>query len=308
MRIALEKSADKAFGIEDNILVWLCRHAGWLITRFHVQTDGLTPYQRLKGKPYSGELAEFGEQVYVKDPVTRQAKLEDRWIGPVTWIGKAERGDQHMTVSADGRAVELYRSVRRLPPSQRWKAEAMAKIKATPWQPKVTEPGEVKPRRRYITWAMLSQHGFSPNCRNCAGDGGAHSESCRLRFEAIWDREEARERRALAGELGRSSGGDGAAAGSASTPARQHPASAPETTTAAAPAAQSSAPDAPMDSAAPAAEPGRDLDVHMAETSRPKRQRPPEDGDMTAVLAQPASERTYEIGGFLVHADRADNN
>ena len=51
MRIALEKSADKAFGIEDNILVWLCRHAGWLITRFHVQTDGLTPYQRLKGKP-----------------------------------------------------------------------------------------------------------------------------------------------------------------------------------------------------------------------------------------------------------------
>ena len=33
MRIALEKSADKSFGIEDNIFVWLCR----------VQTDGLTP-------------------------------------------------------------------------------------------------------------------------------------------------------------------------------------------------------------------------------------------------------------------------
>ena len=50
MRIALETSADKSFGIEDNILVWLCRHAGWLITSFHVQTDGLTPYQRLKRK------------------------------------------------------------------------------------------------------------------------------------------------------------------------------------------------------------------------------------------------------------------
>ena len=69
------------------------------------------------------ELAEFGEQVCVKDPVSRHAKLDDHWIGPVTWIGKADRGDQHTTVSTDGRAVELYRSIRRIPLSQRWKAE-----------------------------------------------------------------------------------------------------------------------------------------------------------------------------------------
>ena len=70
------------FGIEDNILVWLCRHSGWLISRFHARTDGLTP---------CGELAEFGEQVYVKETATRNAKLDDRWISPMTWIGKAER-------------------------------------------------------------------------------------------------------------------------------------------------------------------------------------------------------------------------
>ena len=46
MRIALEKSADKAFGIKDSILVWLSRHLGWL---------RLTSYQRLSGKPSSGE-------------------------------------------------------------------------------------------------------------------------------------------------------------------------------------------------------------------------------------------------------------
>ena len=46
MRIALEKSADKAFGIKDSILVWLSRHLGWL---------RLTSYQRLPGKPSSGE-------------------------------------------------------------------------------------------------------------------------------------------------------------------------------------------------------------------------------------------------------------
>ena len=57
---------------------------GGLLTRFHFQTGGLIPYQRLKGKPHGGELAEFGEEVYLKEPITHQAKLDDRWIGPVT--------------------------------------------------------------------------------------------------------------------------------------------------------------------------------------------------------------------------------
>ena len=94
-----------------------------------------------------------------------------------------------MTVSTDGRLVELYKSMRRLPPSQRWQVEAMAKIKATPWQPKITEPGEAKPRRRDITWAMLSDHGPSPKCWHCAGDGfGLRRSGTRRRREsdALW--------------------------------------------------------------------------------------------------------------------------
>ena len=180
---------------------------------------------------YRGELAEFGKQVHVKDPVSRHAKLDGRRIGPVTWIGEAERSDQHMTVSTDARAVELHRWVRRIPLCQRWKAEAMTRIKVTPWQPKITEPGEIKPRRRCITWAMLQQFGASPKCRNCAGDGGTHSESCRLRFEKIWDKEEASEMRALAGELGRPSGEVGAAEADASTATRPPPVREIETTT-----------------------------------------------------------------------------
>ena len=113
----------------------------------------------------------------------------------------------------------------RCPPSQRWKAEAMAKIKATPWQPKITEPGEAKLRRRYIAWAMLSQHGSSPNCLNC--------------------KEEARERRALGGELGVLLE---ESARPRAMPAPQHAnpkRSCPRRRWAAAPATQSSAPVAP---------------------------------------------------------------
>ena len=51
-----------------------------------------------------------------------------------------------MTVATDGRAVELYRSIRGIPLSQRGKAEAMTRIKVTSLQPKITEPGEIKSR------------------------------------------------------------------------------------------------------------------------------------------------------------------
>ena len=102
----------------------------------------------------------------------------------------------------------------------------------------------------------------------------------------------------MAGELERPSGRDGAAAGDASRPTSKIPASAPETTTAAAPATQGSPPDAPMDIAESAAEPGRDLDVHMA-LRQPKRRRSPEDVELAATFDQPVSGRTCEICGLL---------
>ena len=98
----------------------------------------------------------------------------------------------------------------------------------------------------------------------------------------IWDKEEARERRALAGELGRLSGRVSAADADASTAARPPPVKEPEMTTTATtatqnsvpavPAAWSSPPDAPMDTAETTTELGRELDVSMAER-QPKRRR-----------------------------------
>ena len=76
----------------------------------------------------------------------------------------------------------------------------MTRIKETLWQPQIIERGEIKPRRRYIIWATLQQFGSSSDCRNYQVDGEARSESSRPQFEKIWDKEQARELRALAGE------------------------------------------------------------------------------------------------------------
>ena len=45
---------------------WLVKHAGDVITKFHVQKDGLTAYERVKGREYSGLMLEFGSAVRVK--------------------------------------------------------------------------------------------------------------------------------------------------------------------------------------------------------------------------------------------------
>ena len=126
-----------------------------------------------------------------------------------------------------------------------------------------------------------------------------------------------RENYASAGELGLPSGEVDAADAVACAAARPPMVREPETTTTATPATQnavpavpatqSPSPDALMDTSETATEPGRDLDVRMAER-QPKRRRELEDVEMTAVLAQPASEGTYEVCGLLVHADIADNN
>ena len=62
-----------------------------------------------------------------------------------------------------------------------------------------------------------------------------------------------------------------------------------------------------METSETTTEPGRDLDVCVA-GRQPKRRRELEDVETTAVLAQPASERTYEVCGLLVLADIADNS
>ena len=51
---------------EGHVFPWLVRHAGWLITRFLVKDDGRTPYERLRGRDYKGEIVDYAEVVHYK--------------------------------------------------------------------------------------------------------------------------------------------------------------------------------------------------------------------------------------------------
>ena len=45
---------------------WSFRHSAWILNRYHRHKGaGMTPYEWMAGRPYEGQLAEFGESLMV---------------------------------------------------------------------------------------------------------------------------------------------------------------------------------------------------------------------------------------------------
>ena len=78
---------------------WILRHAAFTITRFRVLPNGRSSYYLLKSRHYSGELVEYGELVWYRDPraVLDSTKMESRWAKAI-WVGKIEASDEHVVI------------------------------------------------------------------------------------------------------------------------------------------------------------------------------------------------------------------
>ena len=95
---------------------WAIRHAAWLRHRYAVHASGRTSYQLIKGRNYSGELVEFGECVWAKDPspATGKAKLETKWLKR-PFLGKTESSDEAILAGFEGGPAWTARGLRRCP-------------------------------------------------------------------------------------------------------------------------------------------------------------------------------------------------
>eukprot|EP00971_Amphidinium_carterae_P079080 1564619-Amphidinium_carterae.1 len=133
-RLMLKDKAKVEINVSSMVLPWMVRHAGWVISHYHIRADGCTAHRRLKGRDYKGQIACFGELVWYKIPEThRLGKLEERWKSAV-WLGKSDKSDEHIL----GLATEtvLARSVRRKIEQKRWNRKALSKVIGVPWQMK----------------------------------------------------------------------------------------------------------------------------------------------------------------------------
>ena len=104
---------------DHKMLPSLVRHCAWLVTHHQVKSDGKTPHERLRGRPYQGQVADFAEVLHFRDrgKAADMPKLDDRWnLG--LWLGKSLASDVHYVGTPA--EVRWCRSIWRCPEKQRW--------------------------------------------------------------------------------------------------------------------------------------------------------------------------------------------
>ena len=67
MRSRLEENYGESMGFDHKMLPFLVRHCAWLITHHRVKSNG-RPCERLRGRPYQAQVAEFAEVAHFRDP------------------------------------------------------------------------------------------------------------------------------------------------------------------------------------------------------------------------------------------------
>ena len=172
--------------------------------------DGLTPWARVRGRPFGQQLLGFGEAVLHKLPgkgpeSNPDGNMGTRWRES-TFVGYSRSSNTYLVINDDG--VHQCRSLRRRPMSERWRPEDVAAIKHTPWSERDRTPAQVQfqepaqqhgntadvaapamPKRFRINQSDLEAHGYTTACPQCtyiqkygrARPGGVHSLACRAR-------------------------------------------------------------------------------------------------------------------------------
>ncbi len=212
MKSDLEDRLGKKLPNEHPLVSWLAEHVTTLLNIRSRGQDGLTPWTRARGRPYSQTTYCFGESVFYKLH-TKGPECDERGNmasrqGEGVYLGTRLSSSEYVIGTADG--IRYSRSVTRKPEADRWKAEALSAVTATPWtlhlkpdptvsfdQPVVRErlPEDrlpALPRNLKITFDDTNRFGYTDLCPQCdwmrvhgeRRPGYSHSDTCRARILA----------------------------------------------------------------------------------------------------------------------------
>ena len=221
-KIDLEMRLGKRIPQNHPVFSWLVEYASWVINIKVPGADGITAYQRVRGRAPAKRLVPFGETVLVHLPPKGPERAAGGALGPRVkegvCIGYGKQSHSYVVFSEG--TVGLYRSMQRLPLSTRWSADKVQAVNvsvedanARPGgfhartvpltdrdpaeQPELEAPKSRMARRLELRQAdfdpAMQGYGWSENCPKCdkaraygwrASANQQHSESCRLRIEA----------------------------------------------------------------------------------------------------------------------------
>ena len=210
-KLCLEDRIKRRVPCDHVLLSWLVEHVAWILTTRRRGEDGLTAYQRCRGRDYTRRAIGFAEQVLYKLPKKGpnvSADLQGNWqLGTV--LGYATTSSEYWVF--DGSRPVLCRDIKRRPGSERWNAEAVAAVAVhrhdlhQPRAPKTMPVDDGAPppqvaRGRRVQRILLKRqdfvdHGLTEDCPKCDaakkygwGQWGSsnknHSVQCRERIEA----------------------------------------------------------------------------------------------------------------------------
>ena len=188
LKLCLEQRLDKHIPVSHPVMAWLLEHVCVLLTATVRGEDGLTAWQRVRGRPFSQQLIGFGESVLHKYPTNGPRHNPHGNVGALgddgVFLGFNRYSNTFMIWTGKGSAQ--VRSVTRKPESDRWIPEAVADVSDFPGKRRVraaarvrfdTAPAEqgatadeaapTAPRAMRIDRADLEQHGYTEDCPQC---------------------------------------------------------------------------------------------------------------------------------------------
>ena len=135
IKLSIESRYNCKLPINHFMTYWIANHAGFCVNRFEVGTDGKTPYQRVRGKPFAGQICELGENVHAlkckRSPVPHRYKYDTRWFEGV-FLGFKGLTNEFLIGTPEG--VKAVRTIRRKPIQDRWDMKALNSFKGLPWR------------------------------------------------------------------------------------------------------------------------------------------------------------------------------
>ena len=66
IRLCLEERIKRKVPVHHCVFYWIMEHAAWILTTRTTQSDGITPYKRLRGRNFNTKTLGFGEQCLYK--------------------------------------------------------------------------------------------------------------------------------------------------------------------------------------------------------------------------------------------------
>ena len=206
LKAALERRLGIRLKASDFIMPWMVEHCGTLINRCRVGVDGMTAYERIKGKPNTKKMLEFGESVLHMSVKSKKDKAKDK-LNPRfehgIWLGVHSRSNEDIIGTDQG--VLRACTVKKLPDDERWNSERVLKLRGVPWCPReepevadeAREPQDhgdaddeeaeaPQIKRLYIKKEDILRYGYTGACPGCTAlrnnkRAVTHNEACRKR-------------------------------------------------------------------------------------------------------------------------------